>query len=254
MRRVGGEPALLGQALTQAALSTSRYRDVAEAELYHSEALSVLRGCGRTKLLAMALVQAGGTRKNAGDWRAASALVEESHALSKALGDDRVQDSCAVQLASITFAAGQTGEAIDRARRAVEASRRHGNLAAEFNALHFLAAFLILDDQIEPGRAAALSAFALSRALGNVDLPGSIGRLALVLAARGKTITAACLAGFADHYTDQHQLSRYETAVAIRNRLGERLHGAMTPEEYRAAMADGAAWSEQEAVAAAASA
>ena len=34
MRQVGGEPVLLGQALTQAGLSTSRYRDVAEAEQY----------------------------------------------------------------------------------------------------------------------------------------------------------------------------------------------------------------------------
>ena len=71
----------------------------------------------------------------------------------------------------IAFAAGQMAEAIDRARRAVEASRRHGTLTAEFMALHWLAGFLILDDQIEPGRAAALRAFELSRALGNVDLP-----------------------------------------------------------------------------------
>jgi hypothetical protein len=48
----------------------------------------------------------------------------------------------------------------------------------EFIALHWLTAFLILDDQIEPGRAAALRAFELSRALGNVNLPGSIDQLA----------------------------------------------------------------------------
>ena len=59
MRQVGGEPVLLGQALTQAGLSTSRYRDVAEAEQYHDEALSVLRRCGRTKRLATALLSAG---------------------------------------------------------------------------------------------------------------------------------------------------------------------------------------------------
>ena len=43
MRQVGGEPVLLGQALTQAGSSTIRYRDVAEAEQYLDEALSVLR-------------------------------------------------------------------------------------------------------------------------------------------------------------------------------------------------------------------
>ena len=100
--------------------------------------------------------------------QAAQALVEEALALSKALGDVRVHGAWEAQLALNAFAAGQMAEAIDRARRAVETSRRHGTLTAEFLALHWLAAFLILDDQIEPGRAAALRAFELSRALGNV--------------------------------------------------------------------------------------
>jgi hypothetical protein len=44
-------------------------------------------------------------------------------------------------------------------------SRRHGTLTAEFMALHWLAGFLILDDQIEPGCVAARRAFELSVAL-----------------------------------------------------------------------------------------
>jgi predicted ATPase len=249
MRQVGGEPALLGEALSQAGLSTSRYRDVAEAELYHGEAISVLRRCGRTKRLALALAQAGVTRKQAGDLKAARALVEEARALCQALGDDRMHGSCVVQLASITFSAGQTAEAIDLARRAVETSRCHGILTNEFAALNSLANFLILDDQIEPGRAAALRAFELSCALGNVDVPGSINRLALVLAVHGKTDTAARLAGFTGAYAERHQLSDYEINVAIRSRLVDRLHAMMTPEECQAARAEGAAWSEQEAIA-----
>ena len=182
--------------------------------------------------------------------KTARALLEEALSLSKALGDVRVEDASKVHLAIIAFAAGQVAEAINRARRAVEASRWHGTLAAEFMALHWLAAFLILDDQIEPGRAAALRAFELSRALGNVGLQGSIDQLALVLAVRGETDTAARLAGFADAYTSQYQ-GRSNVAIAIRSKLVERLHCAMSPEACQAAMAAGAAWSEQEAVAAA---
>ena len=249
MRQVGDEPVLLGQALDQAGLSTWRYLDVTEAERYHDEALSILRRCGRTKQLARALLNAGCSRKNAGDWKAARALVEEARVLSKARGDDRLHDMCEAQLALIGFLAGQMVEAIDRARRAVEASRRHGTLVTEFQAVHWLAAFLILDDQIEPGRAAAHRAFELSRAVGNVDLPGSIDQLALVLAVHGETDAAARLAGFADGYADRHQLSRFGLGIAIRGRLVERLNSAMSPEECQAAMAAGAAWSEQEAVA-----
>ena len=251
LRQVGGEPVLLGQALTQTGASTTRDGDVAEAELYFDEALSVLRRCGRTKRLATTLLAAGGSRKDAGDLQAARALVEEAQALSEAFGDVRRHDYCEVCLAMIAFAAGQRAEAIDRARRAVEAAGLHGTLGAEFVALHSLAAFLILDDQIAPARAAALRAFGLSRALGNVDLPHSIDQLALVLAAHGKADTAARLAGFADFYADQHQLLRDGTGIAIRSRLVERLHSAMGPEECQTAMAAGAAWSEQEAVAAA---
>ena len=142
-------------------------------------------------------------------------------------------------------------EAIDRARRAVEACCRHGLVTIEFVALHALSGLLILDDQIVAGRAAALRAFELSRALGNVGLAGSIYQLALVLAVHGETDTAARLAGFAAGYADQHQLSRYEITIAIRGRLVERLHCAMSPDECQTAMAAGAAWSEQEAIAAA---
>jgi hypothetical protein len=122
---------------------------------------------------------------------------------------------------------------------------------AEFSALHWLAGFLILDDQIKPGRAAALRALELSRALGNARLPSSIYQLALIIAVRGESDTAARLAGFADSYAGQHRLGRVTIARAIRSRLIQRLHSAMSPEKCQAAMAAGAAWSEQEALAAA---
>jgi ATP/maltotriose-dependent transcriptional regulator MalT len=191
---------------------------------------------------------------DAGDLQVARGLLEEALALFKALGDVRLRDICEAQLATIAFEDGQMAEAITRARRAAEASRRHGTLQAEFLAMHFLAGLLILDNQIGLGRASALRAFELSRALGNADLPGSIYQLALVLAVHGETDTAARLAGFADGYADQHQLGRFEIAVAIRSRLIERLQSAMSPEDCQTTMAAGAAWSEQEAIAAAESA
>jgi hypothetical protein len=43
-------------------------------------------------------------------------------ALSNVLGDIRMHVACEAQLAIVEFAVGQTGEAIDRARRAVETS------------------------------------------------------------------------------------------------------------------------------------
>ena len=251
LRQFDGDQALLGQALTQAGIAANQHGDVAEAAQYHDEAVSVLRRCGRTKRLAWALLGAGSVRTLAGDSKAARPLVEEALALSKALGNVRLNDLCEAYLGIIAFVAGQMAEAIDQARRAVCASGRHGNRTGEFFALSQLAAFLILDDQIDPGRAAALRAFELSRALGNVGLSHSIYQIALVLAVYGETDTAARLTGFADAYADRHQLSRLEIATWMRSKLVERLQCAMSPDECKAAMAAGAAWSEQEAVAAA---
>jgi predicted ATPase len=251
LRQVGGEPVLLGHALSQAGASSRSYRGVAEAGQYFDEALPVLRQCGRTKWLGDALHAASSIRKDAGDLQTSRALTEEARALAKALGDLRLQDACELDLVHIAFAAGQMAEAIDGARRAVEASHQHGILTIEFLALHSLASFLILDNQVEAGRAAALRALELSRAFGNLGLAGSMYQLALVLAAHGKTDTAARLAGFADGHAGQHPLGGPDVAVATRGRLVERLHAVMTPEECQAAVAAGAGWSEQEAIAAA---
>jgi hypothetical protein len=194
---------------------------------------------------------AGNSRLGGKDLHAAQALVEEALALSKALGDVRLSDICEVCLAMIAFAAGRMVEAIDRARRAVEASRRRGSLSAEFMALHWLAGLLILDDQVEPGRAAAHREFELSRMLGNMGLPGPIYQLALILEMHWEADAAARLAGFADGYAEQHRLAHHGIDRAIRNRLVERLHCARSPGECQTAMAAGAAWTEQEAFAAA---
>jgi hypothetical protein len=180
--------------------------------------------------------------------KAALALFEEALALSKALGHG--SQICEAQLASIAFLTGETAEAINRARRTAVAARQHGNLAGEFLAQNFLSTFLLLDDQSEPGRAEAIRTFELSRTLGNTGLPGAMYQLALVLTVRGEADAAARLAGFTDGYADRHQL-RYGFATTVRSRLVERLRSAMSSEACEAAMAAGAAWSEQEAIAAA---
>jgi predicted ATPase len=251
LRLTGGEPLLLGQALVQAGQATIRHGDVTETEHYIGEALSVLRASGRTKLLAYALMIAGNARLSGGDLDGARSLLEEALALSKAVGDVRTHDHCEAHLATIAFLAGHITEAIDRARSAAEAARQNGTLMAEFLAQGRAATFLILDGQIAPGRAAALRALELGRAFGNAGLRTSIYQLALVLAAHGKTDTAARLAGFAGGRAGPRQVNPSGIASAIRSRLIERLRCAMGPEECEAAMAAGAAWSEQEAVAAA---
>jgi hypothetical protein len=80
-------------------------------------------------------------------------------------------------------------------------------------------------------------------------LPAVMYNLALVLAGNGEAYAAARFAGFADGYADQHQLRPAFNTAAARSKLVERLYSTMSPEECKAAMAAGAAWSEEEAFA-----
>ncbi len=59
---------------------------------------------------------------------------------------------------------------------------------------------------------------------------------------------AARLAGYADAYAERHGISRYGIALAIRAKLLQRLGGGSTAEGCEILMAEGAAWSECEAV------
>ena len=246
--RLVGEPHLLGQALSQAGQSSSRYRDVAEAKCYLDEAHDILRSQGRTKFLANVLLYMAISCKHAGDEVAARTFAEEALSLAQALGDAYAQDACEAQLASIAFEGGNMAEAITRAAEAVETCRRHGNLRSEFVALQWLAGFLLLDEQPEVGSAKAQEAFELARALGNVNFPDSIDQLALVAASRSDLDRAARLAGYADAYAERHGISRYGIALAIRAKLLKRLGGGPIFKGCEILMAEGAAWSECQAV------
>lgn len=201
--------------------------------------------------MATVLLYLATSRKHAGDVQAARTFVEEALGLSQALGDVWTRGACLAQRASIAFEAGELDTAIVHARAAVEACRQESNLRSQFVALQWLAGFVLLDGQSEPGHARAHEAFELSRTLGNVNLPDSLDQLALIAALRSDTSRAARLAGYADAYADRYGISRYGIALAIRSKLLERLYTEVTCDECQALMAEGAAWSEQEAIAAA---
>jgi len=89
-------------------------------------------------------------------------------------------------------------------------------------AAQWLAGFLLLNGDMETGRAAALEAFPLSRALGNVNLMDSVDQLAFVAATQGDTAIAARLCGFADAYGRRYAISRYRITACTNPRYRAR--------------------------------
>ena len=248
--RQAQEPLMLAQALGHAGRAASRYRNAEEAIACFDEALSLLRPQGATKLLALLLLSQATAHKHAGEVTLAQSYALEGQTLATKLGDVQTRDMCGIQLASIAFEADQLTEAIAIARESLERCRQAPFMRNHFVSAQWLAGFLLLNGDLEAGRAAALEAFPLSRALGNINLMDSIDQLALIAASQSNPALAARLCGYADAYGRRYAISRYRISLAVRERLIKRLE-ALLPDLREALMAEGAEWSEDELSAAA---
>ena len=243
--RQADEPLMLAQALGHVGRAASRYRDAGEAIGCFDEALSILRPHGPTKLLALLLLSQATAHKHAGEVALARSYALEGQAVAAKLGDVQTRDMCGIQLASIAFEADELAEAIAIARDSLENCRRAPFMRNHFVAAQWLAGFLLLNGDMEGGRAVALEAFPLSRALGNINLMDFVDQLALVVASQGHTAHAARLCGFADAYGRRYAVSRYRISLAVRERLMQRLE-ALSPDRRADLLAEGAAWGEDE--------
>ena len=173
--------------------------------------------------MALLLLSQATAHKHAGEVALARSYALEGQAVAAKLGDVQTRDMCGIQLASIAFEADEFAEAIAIARESLEKCRRAPFMRNHFVAAQWLAGFLLLNADIEGGRAAALEAFPLSRALGNINLMDSVDQLALVGASQGDTALAARLCGFADAYGRRYAISRYRISLAVQERLMQRL-------------------------------
>ena len=142
-----------------------------------------LHCCARTdqpNYWRLLLLSQATAHKHAGEVALAQSYALEGQAVAAKLGDVQTRDMCGIQLASIAFEADELAEAITIARESLEKCRRAPFMRNHFVAAQWLAGFLLLDGDVEAGRGAALEAFPLSRALGNVNLMDSVDQLALL--------------------------------------------------------------------------
>jgi tetratricopeptide (TPR) repeat protein len=217
-----------------------------EALRYHDEALAILRPLARTKQLAIVLLYFALSQIQVGDLDSARSALDQALALSTALGDITTRDTCQVILASIAAFNGDIPAAIAQVKKGIEACRRDGVLRGLFGGLHWLASYLLLEGRPDEVLPVAHEAFELSRALINLNFAESLDQFALVAAFHSDFPTAARLAGRA-HASDRQTM---RLGSMIREKLMKTLRAAMSEEQLGRLMAEGATWSEQEAIAA----
>ena len=240
------EPYLLARALSQAGRVLTRPGTCEEALRYHEQSLTILRPLGRTKRLAIALHYCAIAHTQAEQLEEARSALEQAIALATALGDVSTRDACLVTLATAEAIAADFPKAIAWVKAAIESCRRGSDLRTLFTGVQSLATYLLLDDRIEEASPVAHEAFELSRALSNLNFGESLDQFALIAACRSDWAIAARLAGCAQ--ACDPPILRH--SMMIRDKLMDALCPALSDEQLQRLMAEGAAWSRQEATAA----
>jgi predicted ATPase len=248
-----GDPKNRAWALTIAADSLIDAADTKEAESYYQEAEALLRPFGATKQLASVLGSKAVRRGLwAGDTASARTLFAESLSLARTVGYRRLIEATTIHLGELEAIDGLFDAAIARAREAETASRQSGNEYFLNVALANLSGYLLAVGDVASARAAGVEALHLARSHGDSYwINGVLERLAFAAALSGDATRAARLAGYCEAMYRLDAAPRERVEHRTWQALIERLDAVLAPAEKTRLMADGAAWDEEQAAAAA---
>jgi predicted ATPase/DNA-binding CsgD family transcriptional regulator len=244
-----GDRRRAARALVQVASSLAlmgRQNDAIEAS---SRALSVLRECDDKSGVATCLDEQGSMQLGLGNLAAARALYAQALSGFRNLQDEMGTARVLGNLAELEFADGNVAAALQRAEEALEIEARGKNMALLAIGNCNTAAYrLALGDMAGASTAARAGLAWSQRAQDTMQIAIALQHFALLHAQRGEFPTAGRLLGFVSRQFKAHALQResterwgYETLMtALREHLGEA--------EIERLAAEGAAWSEDQAV------
>jgi ATP/maltotriose-dependent transcriptional regulator MalT len=251
--RALGDEVGLGRAQGALGLALARLGRAEEAAAALGEARARLAASGAQKSLAICLADTALAHALAGRGDKARPLIAEALKLCQraqlSSGTLRAQ----LYEAEIAFACGAVDEAIARGREVValcRANRRTGPLG---HALCDLATYLLQRD-LDAEAAAALREglpLACEDALGDMTVIAGLQSVALIAARAGRVEQAARLTGYVEAFCAAELGGRHRLKPASEARLAAILETALAPGLRRRLWAEGAAWSGEEAMAAA---
>ena len=247
--RLAKDPELLGRALAHAGY-LQRPHDEAAAALHLAEAEQVLRPLGRTKVLAGLLNVQGGTHHRRGDIEASRRCYAESIAISRELDDFPGYAAPSFNLVDDAFNAGQVEVAIAQASELLEQCREHRGLGLLGLMMFYVGDYLLAANRLDEGRAMGVEGIHLNRSLGrSAPVNACIETVALAIALRGNRERAARLAGYVDAFYRKVSFVRGPTQQRTWDRLTATLRETSPSDGVERLMAEGAALSEEQAIA-----
>jgi tetratricopeptide (TPR) repeat protein len=252
MFRQTGEILLLAQALRAAAMAVACPGFISEAEKPLDEAEAMLRRIGRSRALLSVLETKATIRKFAGDFVGARRVHEECLSLSRSYGAHRSMLLTQLNLAEIEFAEGRVDAAIACVRETCEMARRAGFQRYLAAASQNLAGYLLSVGEIGEARGAAREALEIKHGLETFPrLAPCVEHLGLAAAMDGDINRAARMAGYGDACYCREGRGREPTEQATWTSLGRLLASRLPPAERDRLMAEGAAWTDDQAIVAA---
>ncbi len=225
-----------------------------EAREATTQALATSRTCADTYIVTHAATPAclnllAGLEAVGGDFRAGRELYAQALTAYKALGDERRVSSCLTNMAELEFAEGDSEQALRLANEGLEIDLRGKNamnIARDYNNI---AAYRIALDNLGGARESAREALRFARQLQyELDIVVALQHLALLAALGGDPRRGAQLLGYVDAHYAQLGMQRESTERWGYDKLLAPLRESLSDDEVANLAAQGAAWSEDQAV------
>ena len=248
LARAAGDPGLLGRALTHAAY-LQRPRDSEIADSHIAEAQKVLRPLGRTKWLAGLLNVLGGSLNLRGDIQSSRRHYTESMDIARELGDWLGYAAPAFNLVDDEFNSGQVEAAIVEAGKLVEQCREHRGLGLLGLMFFYFGDYLLAANRQVEAKSIGIEGIRLNRSLGrSAPVNACIETVALAMALDGAYERASRLAGYVKAFYQNVSFVRGPTQQCAWKRLMTVLDEKLGRGSAEQLMAEGAMWSEDQAI------
>ncbi len=186
---------------------------------------------------------------------AARRFFNDARVLARACGADHVMGLGAISLAELEFATGNATAAADLASEALDASRTQNDPRRAMNALVNLSAYLMTLERYDEARIGACDALALTRDLQAGVIAAfalqHLGAIALFRTANRRhdtSVRAARLIGYVNAQLFALEAVREATEQQEYDKLIGILRDTFAEAQIATLLAEGAVWSEDEAV------
>jgi predicted ATPase/Tfp pilus assembly protein PilF len=227
-------------------------RRLGEAQTAIEQALATARACGDTWNVAGCLSTQASIEGDRGDIRTARELYAQALATNKVLGNESGIATVLSNMAELEFADGHPEQALRDASEALETALRGKNTSSIANGYVNSAAYRIAVGDLTGARNSASEGLRVARQARNVQLIAfALQHLALLAGLGDDARRGAQLLGYVDAQYSALGMQREPTEQWGYDKLMAALRETLSENEIATLGAEGAAWSEDQAVTAA---